>query len=431
MSIARTRLPIALVLGASLVPLVWGCKATTPEEQQDEALATPVSVRAVRAESTTLRPTVDLVGTLVALPERTTAVSPQVAGWIRRVAVVEGARARAGDELVRLDARLVEADLAKAAASVAEKEATLARLRRGYLPQEIEMARAELTKCREGAKALRAEAAALKPLKEKNEVPDLQWQKVQAAVDSADAGCRAADAKLRMLEAGTPREEMVEAGSRLAVAKAELAAAKLTVDLCRITSPIDGTILQLGARQGMFVERAATLLTIADVSRMFVQVRIPSSDLANLRMGARADVWVSSQPDRALPGKVERTSGQADAATGAVDAFVVISNEKGDFQPGLTCRVRLYLPEVPGVVAVPVAAVADHAGTPVITVVRQDRAHEIKVKLGMRTLEHVQVLEGISPGEWVVTEGGYGLPDDCPVTIVQEPPQNEAARASH
>jgi hypothetical protein len=72
-----------------------------------------------------------------------------------------------------------------------------------------------------------------------------------------------------------------------------------------------------------------------------------------------------------------------------------------------------------------VAAVADHAGTSVVTVVRDGKAHEIEVKLGLKTEDHVQIVRGFSAGEWVVTEGGYGLPDNCPVRILTEPPAVE------
>ena len=69
---------------------------------------------------------------------------------------------------------------------------------------------------------------------------------------------------------------------------------------------------------------------------------------------------------------------------------------------------------------VPVAAIADRSGTPVVSVVREAKSYEIAVKLGAQTQEYVQIIEGISPEDWVVTEGGYGLPDGCPVEILTQ-----------
>jgi membrane fusion protein (multidrug efflux system) len=55
----------------------------------------------------------------------------------------------------------------------------------------------------------------------------------------------------------------------------------------------------------------------------------------------------------------------------------------------------------------------------VVTVVKDNKAREVEVKLGIQAQDRVQVLEGIAPGDLVATENGYGLPDDCPVRILQ------------
>ena len=69
---------------------------------------------------------------------------------------------------------------------------------------------------------------------------------------------------------------------------------------------------------------------------------------------------------------------------------------------------------------VPVTAIADRDGVPVLTVVRDGKAYEIEVKLGEKTHDLVQITQGLKAGDIVVTEGGYGLPAGCPVEIVPE-----------
>ena len=177
----------------------------------------------------------------------------------------------------------------------------------------------------------------------------------------------------------------------------------------------------------MYVDRTAVLATIVDLSTVFMQMRIPSTYLERVKVGAKVDVRVTSLPDKMFRGTIARISGQADAATGDVDALAQVANADSLLRPGLACRGRLWLPEITDVLAVPVAAVADRAGTSVVTVVRNHSAHEIEVKLGLRTEDRVEVLQGLSPGECVVTEGGYGLPDNCPVRIISPPPADKQA----
>lgn len=321
------------------------------------------------------------------------------------------------------DSRLAEADVTRAEAAVAEKKATLARLKRGYLPQEIEMARQEVRKYDEEADSIAREVAALEPLWKNKEVPDVQYRKVESSRQAAEAAQAAAQAHLDLLLAGTPQEEIAEAEARLEMANSELASARLNLQLSRITSPISGTVTQLFARQGAYAERSVPLLNIDDLSKLFMQVRIPSIYMAKVQPGARVEVRLATYPGQVFPGTVTRISSEADRATGDVDAFVELPNEKGLLRPGLACQGRLWLPEMQNVLTIPVAAVADHAGKAVVTVVADGKAREVEVTLGTQTDNQVQVTNGLEPGQWVVTEGGYGLPDGCPVTIVSDDSQ--------
>ncbi|MGN6136753.1 MAG: hypothetical protein ACTHOU_19910, partial [Aureliella sp.] len=87
-------------------------------------------------------------------------------------------------------------------------------------------------------------------------------------------------------------------------------------------------------------------------------------------------------------------------------------------RPGLRCEAKVALQPVEHALAVPVQAIADRSGTPVVTVIREGKAHEIEVETGTETAEFVQVLNGLHAGDVVATKGGYGLPDGCPVKIV-------------
>ncbi len=427
MFILPTRPLIALAFIAIAAFTLAGCKKGASEEhgEEDNLPREPVPVRAFQARQSNLKPSIGVVGSLVAIPERTTSVSPQIAGWIQKIRVVEGDRVRTGEEILCLDPRMAEAELAKSQAAVKEKAAIVKRLKRGPRSEEIEMARHDAHKAQVAMQALGGEVAALKSLRASNEVSAVQFQKTESLLQVAEAECASVAAKLKLLQAGTRPEEIAEAEACLEAAQAELATAKLNWELCKVTSSLDGTITQLAARQGMYVDRTAALAMIVDLSQLFMQIRVPSAYLAKVHVGAKVDVQVTSLPEKTYQGTIARISGQADVATGDVDALALVSNHDGLLRPGLACRGRLWLPELAHVLAVPVAVVADHAGTSVVTVVRDGKAHEIEVKLGLKTEDQVQILQGFAPGDWVITEGGYGLPENCPVRITAEPPKVE------
>ncbi len=410
-------------LACCLILLACGCSpdAASDNATENPGVLTPVRIQAATAELVTLRPTLDLVGRIVAIPERTAVISPQIAGWVLKLNVVEGQTVRAGEPLVELDSRSVRTAMKRASAVVAEKAAAVSRLQRGYLPQEIAGARQDADKAAATVDGLRNELIALKDLLDRREISAVLYETKAKALTSAEAAGASAEERVKLLKAGTRPEMIDESQGLLDAAKADLEQAQLNLEWCSITSPIDGVVVQLLARRGQFFDRAVPLATVMDLSEVFVQLRIPSRDFGKVRKGAAVEIRLASLPGRILRGQVTRISGQADPLTGNVVVFASVKNESGVLRPGLSCQAHVWLPAIADVLAVPLEAVGDHSGSPVVTVIRDGKAREVEVETGSETSELVEILKGLSPGDTVATEGGYGLPDGCPVTIVASP----------
>lgn len=436
LSFSRAGVRLLNLLLAVMIGGLAGCKQKETEGPAEEAAsATPVPVRAAVARVETLQPSIDLVGVLEAIPERVAILTAQVAGQVRTVSVVEGQAVHKTDEILQLDDRSAEAQRAKARASVEEAQAVLARLKRGPRPEEIEAARQDARKAETMTQAMRLKIDAMKALHEKQEMADVQFERVKAELQAAEAEYAAFTARLKLLEAGTRPEEIAEAEAKLAAVRADLTAADLTVQLHRLTSPLDGSVLELSARQGMSIEPLTQVGTLADLSTLFARVQIPAAHLSGVRAGAFVHVRATALPGHVFKGTVSRLGRQADLQTGNVEAFASVANETGDLRPGLACQVRVWLPAVPDALVIPVAAIADRDGTPVVTVIRDNKAHETEVALGVQTRERVQVTKGLSPGDLVAVQGGYGLPEGCPCSVTidsdaESKPSTATAKAS-
>lgn len=399
--------------------LAVGCRRdASAADQELSAPIAPVPVRCVAASVTTLRPSVDLVGTLINIPEQTALLSVQVPGQVQSIAVVDGQSVQAGDLLFQMDERLAAAQRAKARAVFDESQAMLMRLRQGARPEELDAARQEVRRAETNLAFARTKLESGQALHDSKSISGLEFAQRQSAVEAAEAEVAASQARLKLLEIGARPEEIAEAEAKAAAAAADLSASELALDLMRITAPIDGVVTDLLVRQGMYVSAGAALLTLSDARTMFARTRVPTAYLARVSPGGKVDVRAPAFPEDVFPGAVIRIGRQADERTGDVDAFVSVTNADGKLRPGLACRVRLWLPEIRDAIAVPVAAVADRDGTPVVTVVRDEKAHEVEVQLGGRTREMVQVTEGVHAGDLVAVEGGYGLPDGCPCKVV-------------
>ncbi len=401
--------------------IIVGCVSEHSTESDGEsAPETPVPVRVAEAQIRTLHPSVDLVGTLVAIPERTALIAAQGEGQIQQVAVVEGDAVKSGQTLIQLDSRQAEAEVKRAEGVVGQQQAILDRLKHGYLPQEIEMARQAACKAKAELEALRMRVEASAKLHENSEMSDVKFAGLQSVLHSAEADYASAGAKLALLQAGPRPEEIAEAESQLAVAQADLARARLSLAFCDAKSPIDGVVTRLTALQGMNVVPADQLATVVDLSELFVRLRVPSSHLSSVKPGAKVEVNVAALDGGSVTGRIARLGGEADPNTGDVDAFAVIPNPSGHLRPSLGCRARVWLPQIDQALAIPVSALADHEGRSVVSVVRDDQAFEVEVVVGVETRGHAQIISGLSRGDVVITEGGYGLPDGCPVRIQSE-----------
>lgn len=400
-----------------LVLLATSAGCARPAAEKEPETVRVVSIQAAPVRRVTLHPSLELVGVLIAIPERTSLITSQQGGWVEQVEVVDSQPVHQGDVLVRLDQRTARANLARAQAAVEEKQAALVRLKRGYLPQEIESARQERDRAQATMESLRVELTALQELLNRNELPLLQFETKQKAFKSAEAAFKSADERARLLEAGTRPELIQEAQAQLEAAQADREHADLAVQWCEIRSPRDGVVVQVQARQGQFVDRAIPLATVIDLSEVFVQLRIPGEDLAKIHQGTRVDLELPSYPKRTFQGAVWRLSSEADPLTGNVDAFAMMKNDAGILRPGLGCHARVQLPEIPEALVVPAEAISDHSGQAVVTVIRQGKAYEVHVTIGARTRELAQILEGLAAGDVVATVGGYGLPEGTPVQL--------------
>lgn len=409
----------AAVLMLGVIGIGWGCgiKPGADSGGAAEPLR-PVEIETVEAKIQDLRPTVELVGSLMAQPEKTVELSSQVSGLVDKVLVTEGQEVAAGAELVRLDDRTARSSLAKARAACEEAAANLALLKRGPLPAEVEAARQEVKKAAQTAESLQAKYAALKPLKDAGEISGIKYDEARASLAAAQADREMAAARLSVVEAGTRPENITQAEAKLSAAQADLAAQQLAVELCVIKSPITGVVMQLPVRRGMYLQPATTVATIMDLAVLLARFKLPSAQLSQVTEGAHVEVKVLSLGEASQAGTIVRIRHEADPLTTDVEAFASVDNASKVLRPNLACRILVTLPEAKNTLVIPSAAVSDKDGTPVVTLIREGKAREVPVKLGIRTPDQAQILDGLSPGDVVATKGGYGLPEDCPVAVV-------------
>lgn len=237
-------------------------------------------------------------------------IGAAVTGQITRLAVQEGQRVVAGQELVELDRRVEAAALAAAEADVLAARAELERVIRGSRGEDIRAARAET----EGA---RARAALAKGVAERTEraaavgaLTGEELDRVRRENEAAAANLRGAEAREQAVVTGSRREDVQLARARLVGAEARRDQAAAIHARMLLLAPTAGEVLVLPYRVGEYYQPASQgglsepLVVLADTTRLRARLDVDERDLGKAVIGMKAIVRASAFPGQNYSGTV-------------------------------------------------------------------------------------------------------------------------------
>lgn len=238
----------------------------------------------------------------------------------------------------------------------------------------------------------------------------------------------------RLVEIGAAsREEFEQATTQLRAAEAEVARLRqrrlflgLTqqrVDALRLTmqvgsevalpAPAAGTINSRSVNSGEVVEANKELMRVADLSSVWVIGQVYERDLARVRTGGGASITSSAYPERVFRGQVSYVEPMLEAATRTGQVRIELANPGQALKIGMYVNVALATiggseSVVPGV---PVAAMQNINDQQVVFVATNNPNVFVMrpIRLGGEVSGRLPVLEGLTGGERIVTEGSFSL----------------------
>jgi len=140
--------------------------------------------------------------------------------------------------------------------------------------------------------------------------------------------------------------------------------------------------------------------------------------LAKVRVGQVINVAVDAFPGTNFVGKVYATESGIDQETRTALLRGRIKNESGKLRPGMFARVSLVMSKKENALSIPEQALWPQGTDNFVYKVVDGKVSLAKVVLGQRTPGYVEIVEGVSPGDVVVTEGQIKIRDGAPVTVI-------------
>lgn len=205
----------------------------------------------------------------------------------------------------------------------------------------------------------------------------------------------------------------------LKVQEAAVQLAEAKVAKASIRAPFRGVVGLRNVGVGDYVKDGQELINIEDVATLRVDFKLPETYIGRLNKGQTVEVTTDALAGERFRAVLDATDPLVDANGRAIAARARLDNAAGKLRPGMFVRVRLLFGERKGVLMVPEQAIVP-GGQPAVFKVVDGKAALVKVRLGVRRAAQVEVVEGLSEGDLVVTAGQLKLREGVPVRAIGE-----------
>jgi len=185
-----------------------------------------------------------------------------------------------------------------------------------------------------------------------------------------------------------------------------------------VTAPFSGILGLRKVSPGAYLRAGDDIAVLENVDSVKVDFRIPEVYLAKVRVGQVINVAVDAFPGTNFVGKVYATESGVDQETRTALLRGRIKNESGKLRPGMFARVSLVMSKKENALSIPEQALWPQGTDNFVYKVVDGKVSLAKVVLGQRTPGYVEIVEGVSPGDVVVTEGQIKIRDGAPVTVI-------------
>jgi HlyD family secretion protein len=325
-------------------------------------------------------------------------VGVQITGTVAHVPVAEGQAVNAGDVLIELESAELRAAAQQADVAVAQAQVRLRQLREVQAPiaeQAVRQAQANLDNARQ-------QLARNRDLFAKGFIG-------QAALDEGQRNVEVADAQLRttqkQLESARPAgSDFAAAEAALAQARASAEAAHARLQYASVRAPLAGTLISRSVERGAVVQPGKALMVLSPAGETQLVVQIDEKNLYLLQLGQQALASADAYAQQRFGAELVYINPGVDAQRGSVEVKLKVPAPPPYLRQDMTVSVDIEVARRPAAVLVPSDAVREpDSKAPWVLVVDGGHARRRAVRLGLRSAGLSEVIDGLRPGEQVVS----------------------------
>ena len=209
-----------------------------------------------------------------------------------------------------------------------------------------------------------------------------------------------------------------ESAAALEVSRAKLSLAQATLKRLQVLAPFDGITGLKQINVGDYLKDGADMVNVEDMDAVLLDFRLPERFQAKIRAGQKAQLTVDALPGRPFTAIVQAVDPLIEANGRSVGVRGCIDNRQQQLRPGMFARVNAVFSSRDNAMVIPEEAIIPQGGRSfVVKVVAGEKpgsliSQRVAVKLGLRQPGKVEIVEGLSAGDTVVTAGHQRLQKD-------------------
>jgi len=414
------------VVGLVLIVLVLaGFFFFKPDKETEREEAPQVTAEAVARGS--IRQVVETTGRIVSNLD--VEIKCKASGEVITLPFDVSDPVKKGELLLELDpvdeersVKQAEVQLTASRARLAQSEQNL-KIVEERLKTDQKRAAADLKAAEAHAGDSQARSERLKTLLGKKLTSQEEYDSAQAAAIQSGAVLEKAritleELKIQEMALEVERRDVELAETQVSLNGIALDQARQRLEDTKVVSPIDGVVVQRAVQTGQIISSGisnvgggTTVMTISDLSRIFVLASVDESDIGAIRVGQRAMVTTDAYPDQRFMGKIVRVATRGQNVSNVVTFEVkieVTGRNKSCLKPEMTANVELVVGESEDALLIPSAALFRRKKDRMVKVkATGGSVEERTVTVGITDGVNSEILTGLKEGEQImVSEGG-------------------------
>lgn len=228
----------------------------------------------------------------------------------------------------------------------------------------------------------------------------------------------------KVLLLASTQSQLDQAQANFDQVRGDIASVQAVINQKTIRAPFAGVLGIRRANLGQYLNPGDPVVTLTDLSRLFVNFPMPEQTAAQLQPGQEVHLRVDAYPDRLFKATVSTLEQQIDPGARSMQVQATLDNPELLLKPGMFADVTISLPNPTTALTVPETAINYTAYGNSLFVVRDNdgqlKVEQVFVKVGPRHRDRIVVLDAIKPGDRVVISGQIKLSNGMPVRITED-----------